>query len=80
MNEQQIRELCPKVDRITITPDGTIGLKVGEFSQAINLTYNQNHDAAKRQIRDLYNDLMGMNREQAKQIQEAKRNLERGNK
>lgn len=70
LNESQIKKLCPKAERIMITPDGTIGLKVGEFTQAININYSQGHEAAERQIRNLYNDLMGMGREQERQIKE----------
>ena len=37
MDEETVRRIVPKVERVTILGDGTIGLKVGEFAQAINL-------------------------------------------
>lgn len=76
MNEADIRKLCPKVDRVTITPDGTIGLKVGEFSQAVGTQFNKDRSGAERLIRNLYNDLLAMNREQSAQIRAA--NASRG--
>lgn len=63
MTEDEVKQLCPKAENITITPDGTIGMKVGFFSQAINVS----HGDAKRKVKDLYLDLMGMNREQETQ-------------
>ena len=71
MTEQDIRKLCPKAERITITPDGTVGLKVGEFSQAVGTAYNKDPVGAERLIRNLYNDLLAMNREQDAQIKAA---------
>lgn len=71
MTENQIKQLCPQADRISITPDGTIGIKVGEFAQAINVNFNTNHEAAERQIKDLYLDLLGMNRSMQRQIKQA---------
>ena len=71
MNEADIRKLCPKAERITITPDGTVGLKVGEFSQAVGTAYNKDRSGAERLIRNLYNDLLAMNREQESQIKAA---------
>jgi hypothetical protein len=73
MNEQDIRKLCPKAERITITADGTVGLKVGEFSQAVGTAYNKDRTGAERLIRNLYNDLLAMNREQETQIRNASR-------
>lgn len=72
MQVEHIQKLCPKADRVTLTPDGTVGLKVGEFSQAINVNFSKAHHEIERQIRDLYLDLLGMNREQDSQIEAAK--------
>lgn len=71
MNEKDIKKLCPKAERILITPDGTIGMKVGEFSQSINVNYSSGHQSIERQVRNLYNDLLAMGREQEVQIAEA---------
>ena len=71
MTNEDIKKLCPKADRITITPDGTVGLKVGQFSQAVGTNYNKDRSGAERLIRNLYNDLLAMNREQETQIKAA---------
>jgi hypothetical protein len=77
MTVEDVQKLCPKAERITITPDGTIGLKVGEFSQAVGTAYNKDRSGAERLIRNLYNDLLAMNREQDSQIRAAQ-NASRG--
>ena len=77
MTEESIKKMCPKVDRITITSDGTIGLKVGEFSQAVGTQFNKDRSGAERLVKNLYLDLMAMNREQDKQKQDAARGLQR---
>jgi hypothetical protein len=70
MDLKTIKELCPKAENITITGN-TIAMKVGEFSQAINVDLNKLHEEAKRQVKNLYLDLMAMNREMQDQIKEA---------
>lgn len=73
MTEDEIRELCPQADRVTIMGD-TIGLKVGEFSQAINLVYGKDPTSVSRQVKHLYTDLLAMNRQHQKQVDEAIKN------
>lgn len=72
MTYEQVQQLCPKADRVTLTNDGTVGLKVGEFSQAINVNFQKGHEEASRQIKSLYLDLLAMGRETEAQIREAK--------
>ena len=73
LTNEQIKEICPKADRITVTPDGTVGLKVGEFSQAINVNVSKEHHEIKKQIKDLYLDLLAMNRNMEAQYRAASR-------
>jgi DNA-binding ferritin-like protein len=72
MTQEQLQELCPKAERITIT-DGTVAMKVGEFSQAINVDLSKDHEQVQRQVKNLYLDLQAMNREQQSQIEAAQR-------
>lgn len=70
MTYEQVKKLCPKAERITITGD-TVAMKVEEFSQAINVDLSKNHEEVSRQIKNLYLDLMAMNRETESQVKAA---------
>ena len=67
MNAEDILEFCPKAERITITGN-TVGMKVGEFAQAINVDLSKDHQESRTQIKNLYLDLMAMNREVQAQV------------
>jgi hypothetical protein len=73
MTEEEVKELCPKAERITIT-GSTIAMRVGEFSQAINVDLSTGPNA-QRKVKDLYLDLQAMNREMESQQNEARSNL-----
>ena len=73
LTSEEIMKLCPKIDRLTVTPDGTVGMKVGEFSQAINVNVSKEHHELSSQIKDLYLDLMAMNRNMNAQYEAARR-------
>lgn len=62
MNLSDIQALCPKATNITIT-GGTVAMKVGEFAQAVGIDLNKDHSGAKILIKNLYLDLLAMNRQ-----------------
>lgn len=72
MDEETVRKIVPKVERVTILGDGTIGLKVGEFAQAINLDMLKDRGDSERKIKDLYYGLQAMNRQQAEQQEKSR--------
>lgn len=71
MTTEDIRKICPKAENVTITAEGTVGMKVGDFAQATNIDLSKGHEEASRQIKNLYLDLQAMNRETQAQIAEA---------
>lgn len=66
MTEADVQKLAPKATKITIY-ESSIGLQVGDFAQAIGITQDW-----RRQVKDLYLDLLAMNRSQKEQIKVAK--------
>ena len=70
MTTDQIKQLCPQAERITVTGN-TVAMKVGEFSQATNVDLSRHHEEVSRQIKNLYLDLMAMNRQTEEQIKAA---------
>ena len=70
MTLQEIKDLCPKAENITITGN-TVAMKVGDFSQAINIDLNKLHEETSRQVKNLYLDLTAMNRQVEAQIKAA---------
>jgi hypothetical protein len=71
MTTDQIKQLCPKAENVTITAEGTVGMKVGDFAQATNVDLSKGHEEASRQIKNLYLDLQAMNRETDAQLKAA---------
>ena len=71
MTIDEIKEIAPKAENITVTPEGTVGMKVGYFAQAINVNFNKDKSDVEHQIKGLYLDLQAMNRSTDAQIAEA---------
>lgn len=71
MTEEQVKEWCPKAENITIT-GSSVGMKVGEFSMARNVSLSHEPGTIERQVRDLYLDLQAQNREYEGQLNEAR--------
>lgn len=71
MTTKDIMDLCPKAENITVTPEGTVGMKVGYFAQAINVNFNKDKKDVEHLIKGLYLDLQAMNRQTDAQIAEA---------
>ena len=62
MTLEEIQELCPKAENISMTSDGTVGMKVGTFGMAVNVYRDKGKQEIKNQVLKLYRDLLGMNR------------------
>lgn len=74
LTDEQIREICPNASNIIITGDEShkdVGIKVGLFAQAAAITYRMDEEAQKRTVRNLYMDLVMMNRREEQQRKEA---------
>lgn len=77
MTDDEIRsEIGSKADRVTITGDVThksIGIKVGEFAQATDITHMQSFEKQTEVIRKLVMDVRMMNVNVERQTREAER-------
>ena len=58
---EDIQKLCPKAENITITADGTVGMKVGSMAMSENVYRNKNKQEIRNQIVALYRRLVTMN-------------------
>lgn len=74
LTDEEIRSICPKADNIIITGDDyhkEIGIKVGLFAQATAINLRMEQDNQRHTIRNLYMDLVMMNRRQDEQVRKA---------
>ena len=62
MTLEEIQELCPKAENISLTADGTVGMRVGTFGMAINVYRSKDKQEHRHQVLKLYRDLQGMKR------------------
>lgn len=74
LSEDAIRSICPNAENIVVTGDSShldIGVKVGLFAQATVINFRMDEETQRRVIRNLYMDLVMMNRRQDEQVLEA---------
>lgn len=74
ISDETIRGMCPNAANIIITGDIShkdVGIKVGLFAQAAAITYRMDEETQKRTVRNLYMDLVMMNRREEQQRKEA---------
>jgi hypothetical protein len=76
MTLEEIQKLCPKAEDISMTVDGTVGMKVGTFGMAVNVYRDKGKQEIRNQVLKLYRDLLGMNRS----LEEDQRKVERNAK
>lgn len=74
LTEAEIRQMCPNATNVVVTGDVaglTVGLKVGLFAQATAISVRMDEDTQRRKVRDLYMDLVMMNKREEQQQREA---------
>lgn len=74
LTDETIRQICPKAANIVIIRDPIaiqVGICVGLFSMAATVTAAMDEETQRRTVRNLYMDLVMMNRHEDEQQRQA---------